>query len=60
LVSEPKHEVFFAQLGDEARRRGLHIINELRSSNLKVAFNFFKNSLKTQLELATPRIYIEK
>ncbi len=52
LVPDEKHQVFFAQLGDDARRRALRIINELRQSNVKVAFNFFKNALKTQLELA--------
>ena len=45
-------QVFFAQLGDRARSRALKIIDELRGQEIKVAFNFFKNSLKAQLELA--------
>ena len=51
-LGEVKYDVFFAQLGDEAKRLALRIINELRSSDIKVSFNFFKNSLKTQLEQA--------
>ncbi|MBU0545756.1 histidine--tRNA ligase [Patescibacteria group bacterium] len=45
-------EVFFAQLGEQARSRTMKIINDMRKSGLKVGFNFFKNSLKSQLELA--------
>ena len=49
---EVKYDIFFAQLGDEAKRRALHIINDLRGTGIKIAFNFFKNSLKNQLEAA--------
>ncbi len=49
---ETKYEVYFAQLGDEAKRHAIKIINELRGLGLKIAFNFFKNSLKNQLEAA--------
>jgi histidyl-tRNA synthetase len=53
LVPEPKKpDIFFAQLGEDAKRSALRIINELKSSGLKVAYNFFKNSLKSQLEIA--------
>jgi histidyl-tRNA synthetase len=52
LIEERKNDIFFAQLGDGAKRQGLKIIEDLRRSNLKIAFNFFKNSLKSQLELA--------
>lgn len=45
-------EVFVAQLGDEARRITLKVINELRFGNVKIAYNLCKTSLKTQLELA--------
>jgi len=45
-------DVFLAQLGDQARRRALKTINELRTSGVKVAYNFSKNSLKSQLETA--------
>jgi histidyl-tRNA synthetase len=52
IKPEDKPDVFFAQLGDEAKRSALRMINELRSGGLKIAYNFFKNSLKGQLELA--------
>ncbi len=54
LASVPKFEsdVFLAQLGDEARRRSLYLLNELRNSGIKIAYNFSKNSLKNQLEVA--------
>lgn len=52
VLGEPKFSIFFAQLGDEAKRRALKIINDLRNSGIRIAFNFFKNSLKTQLEAA--------
>lgn len=45
-------EVFLAQLGDEAKRVSLRMINELRASGIKVNYNFYKNSLKGQMELA--------
>lgn len=51
-MPEVKYDVFFAQLGDEAKRLALRLINEMRGSDIKIAFNFFKNSLKTQLETA--------
>ena len=47
-----KFDAYLAQLGDHARRRALKAINELRSSGLKIDYNFSKNSLKSQLEAA--------
>lgn len=47
-----KFDAFMAQLGDHARRRALKTINELRGSGLKIDYNFSKNSLKNQLEVA--------
>ncbi len=47
-----KTDVFFAQIGEEAKRRALRIMNDLRHSGIKIGFNFFKSSLKNQLELA--------
>lgn len=52
LVRDGKVDIYFAQLGDDAKRRALKIINDLRMSGIRVAFNFFKNSLKSQLEIA--------
>lgn len=47
-----KYDAYFAQLGDQAKRRALKIINDLRLSHLKIDYNFSKNSLKSQLEAA--------
>ena len=48
----PQFDAFMAQLGDQARRRALKTINELRASGLRIGYNFSKNSLKGQLETA--------
>jgi len=45
-------DVFVAQLGDSARRKAFVLFEDLRSSGLKLAGNFTKNSLKGQLETA--------
>lgn len=51
-LPKPVYDIFFAQLGERAKGRALKMIEDLRQSGLKVGFNLFKNSLKTQLELA--------
>ncbi|HBP00123.1 MAG: Histidine-tRNA ligase [Candidatus Uhrbacteria bacterium GW2011_GWF2_41_16] len=53
-VEIPKHgaDVFFAQLGDAARRQGLRLFEECRRSGIRIREAFGKNALKTQLELA--------
>ncbi|MDP2631884.1 MAG: histidine--tRNA ligase [Candidatus Uhrbacteria bacterium] len=54
-VDVPKRrtvDVFFAQLGDAARRKGLAMFEEFRVSGIPVAEAFGKGSLKAQLELA--------
>jgi histidyl-tRNA synthetase len=45
-------KVFFSQLGDAARRRGLKIFEEFRRAGIGVAEAFGKNALKAQLEVA--------
>ncbi|MFA4831035.1 MAG: histidine--tRNA ligase [Patescibacteria group bacterium] len=45
-------KLFFAQLGEQARRRSLYLIEELRRNGLVVRHNLGKSSLKAQLELA--------
>ncbi|EKD43022.1 MAG: hypothetical protein ACD_72C00501G0002 [uncultured bacterium] len=45
-------DAFIAQLGDEARRVTMKLVDQLRNTDVKIAFNFFKTSLKNQLELA--------
>ncbi len=48
-----KLPVFFAQLGEQARRRALYLIEEMRRESTTVHFNLSKTSLKGQLELAS-------
>ncbi|MFA5211509.1 MAG: histidine--tRNA ligase [Patescibacteria group bacterium] len=50
-----KHRVdalFLAQLGEQASKKALNIIEKLRKNNFKVYHNLAKTSLKAQLELA--------
>jgi histidyl-tRNA synthetase len=47
-----KPVIFFAHLGEQARRRVLKIIEELRRAGIVVRHNLAKSSLKNQLELA--------
>ncbi len=51
-VPEEKYDVYFAQLGGDAKRTALKMINDLRMTDIRLAFNLYKNSLKNQLELA--------
>lgn len=46
------YDIYFAQLGDEAKRQGLKMLLEMRRSGLRIAFNLAKGSLKAQLETA--------
>lgn len=48
----PPALVFFAQLGDAARRVGLKLFEEFRQAGVSVAEAFGKNALKGQLEAA--------
>lgn len=47
---QPK--IFFAQLGDSARRKGLKLYEEFRLAGVPVAEAFGKGALKAQLEMA--------
>jgi len=47
-----KVDVFFAQLGEAARRQGLAIFEDFRKAGIATAEAFGKGSLKAQLELA--------
>lgn len=51
-IPEEKVDIYFAQLGERAKGKAIKIINQLKSSGIKIGFNLYKNSLKTQLELA--------
>jgi len=52
LPVEPAPEIFLAQIGDQAKIKALVLFEQLRQENIKVAENFAKDSLKSQLELA--------
>jgi histidyl-tRNA synthetase len=45
-------DVFFCQLGEAARRKGLKIFEKFRQANIDVAEAFAKGNLKGQLEIA--------
>jgi histidyl-tRNA synthetase len=45
-------DVFFCQLGEAARRKGLKIFERFRQANVDVAEAFAKGNLKGQLEIA--------
>ncbi|MFH1790336.1 MAG: histidine--tRNA ligase [bacterium] len=51
-VSKPSFDIFFAQLGEQARKRSLKIINDLMDCGIKLDFNLSKKSLKGQLDIA--------
>lgn len=50
--SSPKVQIFFAQLGDAARRVGLRLFEEFRLARIPVSEASGKNALKAQLEVA--------
>ena len=51
-LQRPQPVVFFAQLGDAARRVGLRLFEQFRQAGIPVAEAFGKNALKSQLEAA--------
>lgn len=51
-LTEKKAPIFFAHLGEPARRRTLYIIEQLRRDGINLYHNISKPSLKAQLELA--------
>jgi histidyl-tRNA synthetase len=52
VETQDQPKVFFAQLGEQARKRSLLLIERLRRSGVLVAHNLAKASIKTQLEIA--------
>lgn len=52
VVAKTGNSVFFAQLGEQARRRALFLLEEMRRDGITVQHNLAKSSLKAQLELA--------
>lgn len=51
-AEEKKVDVFFCQLGDAARRKGLGVFEKLREGGIVCAEAFGKGALKAQLEIA--------
>lgn len=49
---EPKPDVFFAQIGETARKASFKIFEELRQAGIAAAANIAKNGLSDQLSLA--------
>jgi histidyl-tRNA synthetase len=47
-----KPEVYLTQLGEQARKKALHLIEVLRKSGVRVSEGFSKNGLRPQLEQA--------
>lgn len=57
MVQAPQGPVkfYFAQLGEQARQRSLHLIERLRKEGIVVMHNLAKSALKGQLEIANKR-----
>lgn len=51
-VFKGKPKVFLVQLGEEAKKRSLSLIEEFKKAGIKLGQNIGKNNLKTQLRLA--------
>ncbi|HDJ30516.1 MAG TPA: histidine--tRNA ligase [bacterium] len=52
LARAQKPKIFLAQLGKQAKREILRLIEEFRQAKVPVAFSLSKDSLKSQLKLA--------
>ncbi len=52
VAKEKKPEVFLAQVGELAKRRGLKLFEEMRKEKIKVGETLHKDSLTAQLKLA--------
>lgn len=51
-LKEENPKIFFAQLGEQARRQALRLLEDLRQSGIIVAHSFGKSALKAQMEMA--------
>ncbi len=51
-VKEKVPQVFLAQVGELAKRKGLRLLEEFRKEKIKVVQTFYKDSLTSQLKLA--------
>ena len=52
IKKKSEAEVFVAQLGEKARVKALGLFEDLRADGIKVAENFSKGSLRSQLDMA--------
>jgi len=52
IPEQSKPQIFLAQIGDQAKVKAMVLFEQLRKDNIRVAENFAKDSLKSQLELA--------
>lgn len=52
FLKEERVEIFLAQLGKEAKKKSLQILEEFRKANIKIKEAIGKDSLKSQLKLA--------
>ena len=52
LIEDGTPTIFLAQLGDQARKRALRLVEDLRRAGIRVLHNLAKSSLKAQLEIA--------
>jgi len=52
VEKEKKNQIFFAQLGDLAKKKSLKIIEKLRKSGFNIISALSKDSLKSQLKIA--------
>lgn len=53
IPAERTPQVFFAQLGDDAKKKALSLREDLHAAGIKTAEHFGQDSLKAQLEQAT-------
>lgn len=51
-LKKKPYQIFFAQLGEEAKRKSLSMLEELRKARFNTAHGVFKDSLKAQLKIA--------
>ncbi len=51
-LKEEMPKIFFAQLGEQARRQALRLLEDLRKAGIIVAHSFGKSALKSQMEMA--------
>jgi len=51
-IKEKRSQVFLAQVGELAKRKGLRLLEDFRKAKIKIGYTFHKDSLTSQLKLA--------